>query len=153
MIKILAVIILVLFSTSAIGEEITDWDRFDLFHNCKPVGLGIGLSKKDTTIDISEEDIGIAVRSRLRSAGLYNEQELEAPNLFVTVYILESASYIEFALIQILGNPITNERGAAVTWSNDTILTNADDSYILQKVSQGTDRFIDEYLRVNVESC
>ena len=154
-IKILATIILVLFSTNAIGEEVTLSDRLRLWGDCQPFFFNIDFNEQNSTFDQPIEEIEIVVRSRLRSARLYTELD-EGMRLIVSIRTVRSAFHISFKFQKLFRDDTISDRYLlpVTTWEAGTLGVHANDSNrILQEVSWHIDQFIDEYLRVNADSC
>ena len=89
--------VLALTATPPSAEEVSDFDRFQLWHYCLPTDLVVeGLPKDAANIGLTKKAITIAVRSRLRAARLY---EAEAPftYLYVNVAVLSRAYSIDIA--------------------------------------------------------
>ncbi|MCY4290842.1 MAG: hypothetical protein OXC72_03670 [Roseovarius sp.] len=140
-------------------DEITDhdrfalWDRFELWDNCRPMNLLVeGLSSDAAKINLTKQDIEIAVRSRLRAARLYDGETTNA--LYVQVTVAKSAFFISTQYIKRVEDTYNGLVGFSPTWRAGTIGTHRQDSsYILSTISPMVDRFIDEYLRVNESGC
>lgn len=137
-----------------ITEDVTSHDRFELWTNCQPLQLHVYLQDEENEIDLTNEDIEIAVRSRLRSARLYTD-EFGTPTLNVNISVFGPAFDIEINLYKFVSDSFhSKEDWIAITWSSNAIGTHGQNgNYILQSVSQYIDRFIDAYLRVNADSC
>ena len=74
-------------SSASAEEDVSDVDRFKLWNACRPVDLIVeGLSDDAGKIDLRREDIETAVRARLRSARIYDENA--DPYLYVNVNVL-----------------------------------------------------------------
>ena len=84
---VLAVVILALTPR---GEATRDFlDPFEFLYNCQPMDLVVEQLSTDVAwIGLTEESIQAAVKSRLRSARLYDP---DAPYLFINVSLLDSA--------------------------------------------------------------
>ena len=111
----------------------------------------------DDAIDIglTKERIETLVRSRLRAARLY-ETGISTPFLYVNVLVVAEAYSAAFGLVKEVTdhNSKQMDSGLARTWYLGGIGTHGQDAgFILQHVSEYTDHFIDEYLRVNAEAC
>ena len=138
-----------------VTEEVSVYDRFELWTDCEPLKLYVNFQKDDENeIDLTKEDIEIAVRSRLRSARMYTD-ELSSLHLAVNVNVVGLAFGIDIELYKIVSDFLySKEILPARTWQSGITGTHSmNGNYILQTVSQDTDRFIDEYLRVNADSC
>ena len=161
-IVVLALTLALLGAVTPIGaEESADFglfiedsvDRFQLWNTCGQIGLLVE-NLRDEAIErgLREEDIATTVRSRLRGARLYGT--ISIPILYVNVYTLSRgiAFDIGFNFRKMVFDPISGKSGVATTWERGTVgLGYA--AYILSVVSQLTDEFIDEYLRVNEPAC
>ncbi|MCY3674570.1 MAG: hypothetical protein OXH65_03225 [Paracoccaceae bacterium] len=162
MIKILATVLLVLFSTSVIGEEdsISNRDRFELWANCQPVYPLFDYRQVNTTfilpenIEIAVENMKIAVQNRLRSARLYQEQDTHPLKLYVSIQISGPAFMIGMQFHKPVQDVKFGTYFLTPTWEVRSFGTHDYDfNGIAQRVSGYTDRFINEYLRVNADSC
>ena len=143
---------LVLAVPAGAAEEITDRDRFKLWNNCKPMDLVVESLDKDLDIGLTTEAILVAVRSRLRAARLYEADAF--PYLYVNVSGLSLAFVIQIYYKRWLADPASGNAGFASTWNRSAVGTHGGNpGYILSGVSRYTDRFIDEYLRVNADAC
>lgn len=131
----------------------THVDRVKLWLACKPIGLVVDSRAAKT--GLTEERIVTLVRSRLRAARIYRPREdVFAPFLYVNVNVSGLAFHVSFKLFKPVLDIISGKSVTAVMWYDGTTGTHGRDAgYILQSVSERTDQFIDEYLRVNAEAC
>ena len=146
--------------------------RADMFQLGQPCGEKIGLLVEDLTEDakdigLTEKSIETTVRSRLRSAKIYDDiqSSLDKPFLFVNASVFSLAFHVRIELNQPLTKPaITNPDTEqevspeitryAPTWQTASLGTHGSNAgYILQAIATSTDEFIDEYLRVNETIC
>ena len=150
-----------LIATPASAETVDDFDRFQLWNNCEPVKLIVEDLPADAgKIGLRREDIQTAVRSRLRSARIFNP--LARPYLYVHVNVVGRAFGIDVSLnrrVQIM-EPFWEKRGTAPLTGNATTWVvggtgthGGASSYLLSAVAQFIDKFVDEYLRVNADAC
>ena len=151
-------LLLVLLATIARADvpDHLGWvDAFQLWTGCQPVSLGVNLQKDNAPdLDLTEEQIEIAVRSRLRSARVYHES-VDPPYLEVTVHVASQAFRIRVELLKLLRDEVySNYFGHEPTWETTSLGTHGNNAnFILQSVSQHIDKFLDEYLRVNASAC
>lgn len=137
---------------AAADEAVTDFDRFELWNECEPVSLVVGLDGDAEVTGLTEETIKTAARSRLRGARLYDGDAYH--RLYIAVIISGAAFSMELLIIKSLYDPTIDKMGAATTWSDGAIGTHGGSGdYILNAIGRYTDTFIDEYLRVNAEAC
>ena len=148
---------LLLAATSAPADEVEDYDRFQLWNGCKPMKLLVEETNDEgIVIGLTTEKIGIAVRSRLRAARLYSEDRGKTGWAELYVNVNTSNRAMNLSLYY---KKLSKESGAgliypAITWITGAVGTHSNDlNYILSSVSQYTDEFIDEYLRVNADAC
>ena len=149
----LVVSMLVWIADSALAASVTDTDRFELWNDCRPMGLVVqDLSEDAAQIGLTKERIAIAVRSRLRAARLY---EVSAtPFLYVNVNVFSPSFHVIIDYNKFVQDLVTGKTGPASTWMIYGIGTHGEDAgYILSGVAMNMDRFIDEYLRVNEDAC
>ena len=151
---LLAVALLTAGSTTAQEETVTVVDKFDLWNECGRMTLVVEeLDDDATAIGLVREDIVVAVRSRLRSARIYTAERY-GPSLYVNVNVTPRAFNVSIKYRKIVYDPVSEITLIATTWDTGGAGTHGDDAgFILSAVSQHTDRFIDEYLRVNEEAC
>ena len=144
----------------SIMEE-SELDRFQLWNDCQPMILSFSdISKDDDAVKIGlkNDEIAIAVRSRLRAARLYVDHVrafLEARGLIrVRVTLTNRAFYTGIKYEKIVNDPASGGAGWASTWDTYSVGTHGSDpSYIVRSISEHMDKFIDEYLRVNASAC
>ena len=151
---ILAIASLLTSSPAASSNEVSDRDRFQLWNYCLPVELLVETLDQDAAdIGLTEEAITIAVRSRLRAARLY-DVNASRTLLYVNVLVTNHAYGVDLTYHKWFDDMISGGSGFAMTWSTGSIGTHAENAgFILSSLSRHTDRFVDEYLRVNAASC
>lgn len=135
-------------------DHLDPFEAFQLWTGCQPVYLSVGLETSKTEIDLTEEAVEIATRSRLRSARLYAD-EWTGVAIFVTINVFDVAFNIDVELFKTLvDREFAGREGIGITWGTGFTGTHGNDSnYILTSVSQLIDEFLDEYLRVNADAC
>ena len=159
---LIAAAMLVLAATEAVATEGHEFDRFQLWTDCSPMDLAIeGLRADKTGFRLTLDAVETAVRSRLRVARLYNATKYAAL-LVVNVNIVpheilwreagKQPFNITFKYYKLMKDIMSGERNLAVAWDVSTAGI-GDPSFILSAVSEKADMFIDEYLRVNQDSC
>lgn len=156
------VVLLVLAAPTSIGAEESEYDRFrdrfQLWNACQPMNLVIeSLDDDDVKMGLTHEAITTAVRSRLRAARLYHS-ESRGTYLYVNVNVLSGETRARAFSVSVefkkwLLDPQLDGRGGFVTTWDTTGVGWGGAAHILSVVSQYTDRFIDEYLRVNESAC
>ena len=142
------------------AQEVSDLDKFQLWNNCAEIRLVFeGLQAEAAEFNLRQEDIETAVRSRLRGARIYTENWFDdngsaVPYLYINVNTVDFAFNISVDLNKRVLDPISGQPGFAETWQRGLVGMHSNDaSYIISAVSQYTDQFIDEYLRVNAAAC
>ena len=118
--------------------------------------IGPKLSDDATSIGLTKDAIEVAARSRLRAARLYTEDLDEAALSFLVIQVDvgSDAFSVRIAYGKRKRDLATGLELVAMSWDGGSIGTHGrDSSYILSTVAQHTDKFIDEYLRVNTDSC
>ncbi len=146
-----------LTAASASVAEVSEFDRFSLWNECRPMELVVeGLSDDATDIGLTRDAIEVAVRSRLRAAHIYSEDyaETEFSDLYVNVTVVGRAFSTNIDYRKVVLDQATMLNYLAPTWSLGGTGTHGQDSnFILSYVTQNTDAFLDEYLRVNDDAC
>lgn len=137
----------------ASAEEVTKRDRFRLWSACLPMDLLIeSLPKGASDIGLTKETVTTAVRSRLRVARLYSASRLAY--LYVNVNVVGKAFNVDLEFHKVVEDAVSGEINHATTWSTGSTGTHGRNAgFIRSTVSEHTDEFIDEYLRVNEEAC
>ena len=156
---------IMLAEPSSAAEKITRIDYFKLWNDCQSVELLVeGLHDDAAKIGLQVEDIETTIRSRLRSARLYEDRLLAAPtHLYANVNVTRRAFNVDMEYkrtVKVLSITVPADLAEipfvseAVTWDKGVVGTHGGSSgYILSVVARLTDKFIDEYLRVNREAC
>ena len=153
---------LVLSAPPGAAEKDSQLDCFKLWNGCKPVELLVeGLSNNAAEIGLREEDIETAVRSRLRGARIYDENAV--PYLYDINVVGPAFSVdVEFkrrveVLLPFWEKPegMGSLVGYAAVWDSGSTGTYGatGSGFILSSLTRHTDKFIDEYLRVNANAC
>lgn len=139
-------------STNAEDKWPSDWDRFRLWDRCRPMDLRVFVDEGASELGLTRDVITRAVRSRLRSAGLYakgGESEL-----FAGVQVLSVSFQVNLYYRKKLMDPISMQVARAITWRDGSFGTHRlDPQYILVAVTTLMDGFVDEYMRVNGMVC
>ncbi len=98
-----------------ITENVSTFDRFKLWTNCQPLQLHVYHQDEENEIDLTNEDIEIAVRSRLRSARLYTD-EAGTPLLYLIIHVVGLAFGIDLYLYKFVPDSFySKENGLAIT--------------------------------------
>ena len=150
-------------AASGSASEVSRRESFALSAACARVSLEVGnLSEDGTKIGLRKADIETAVRSRLRAARLYLDINA-APVLVVFVHVHGSAYSIDLEFWKVVEDKSSWSRmlkgidrlyGFASTWETGNIGTHGGNSgHVLSAIGRYTDKFIDEYLRVNAPAC
>lgn len=114
--------------------------------------LRIFVDEGASELGLTEDVITRAVRSRLRSAGLYaNGGESE---FFAGVQVLGVSFQVNGYYSKKLMDPVSMQVARAITWQDGSFGTHQlDPQYVLVAISTLVDGFVDEYLRVNGAVC
>ena len=154
--RITWLVLLAIFASPAGGaaaQDVSGFDRFRLFNECRPMDLIVESLHADAAeIGLTEESIQAAVESRLRSARLYDADA--GPFLSVDVDIAGPGHSISLRYLKLLYDPVSEESRLAPTWESGSFGTHGGDAaYILSILAGQMDRFLVEYLRVNESAC
>ncbi len=153
-VRMVVVLLLILPAVGWADEHQDRLDRFELLNDCQHIDLLVTLQTSDSAnIDLAEDDIVTAVRSRLKSARLYGETSTYGL-LQVFVHVVGNGYTIDVDFHKPVVDVISAESMLANTWSVGSTGTHGGDGgYVLSFVSRHVDKFIDELLRVNAEAC
>lgn len=139
-------------------------DTFQLFTDCSKIYAVVAVIDEDNDLpELTESSVKRAVLSRLRAARVYDPVMGDTDGLLhlkVTVTIVRNAYDVRTALWRLVNLDLSSEArgiarvGAAATWETATTGTSGYDAgYVRDVVAGHLDQFIDEYLRVNEDSC
>ena len=151
-----------LSASSASASEVSDLDRFELWAGCAPVAELVDDVDGDAEqLALDRSDVVTAVRSRLRSARIFDDAA--DTWLFVNITVSGPAFSVDVEFmrdVEVLWNKPDGTKlysglvGFTATWMAGSTGTHGNDpSYILWSVAHQIDKFIDEYLRVNADAC
>ena len=149
-------IVLALVSATARADEVeVSRDRFDLWNGCHPMALFVAPLDGDDharKIGLTTGMVTAAVRGRPHAASLFDRT---APTwLDVAVTVVGAAFSVNLQYLKPFHDRLSDEWGWAVTWQTRASgLHGRDADYVLSSVARHTDRFIDEFRRVNGEAC
>ena len=158
---ILAVVSLV-GSPPTAGQKLTDYDvdLFQLWNDCDPIRLLVELLPEGAKkIGMTRERIQTMAESRLRAARIYSP--IGIGYLYVNLNYLDTnagaynliASFKPLVYRDWIGDHIAKKNSAS-TWDSTYLGVSAGNSvFIMQTISEQIDEFINEYLRVNADSC
>lgn len=155
----------------------TDFERFQLFNECRSVDLRVGVSDDAIPFGLTEGRVQTLAESRLRAARLYDDSagpyvgiyldSATSPDERDLAFVLQvkffkrvvdqdmffrlerTSSAAMDALSFIVGSEL------APTWEIGQVgvVVNRDGAFFMQNTSEMIDRFILEYLRVNEAAC
>ena len=136
-------------------DTATPLERFELFTNCRPMGLMIeGLPDEAADIGLTQDALTAAVESRLRAARLHTDEALPPYLLYVNVSMSGRAFSIDVYFNKVVFDQASLVDAPAITWNSGTTGTHGRNAgYIVNAVSQHLDRFLADYLRVNESAC
>ena len=164
----MAVIPAILYSETQ-NIPIERYDRFKLWNNCKPLRPGAfvynyngnadvkGLSVRNARLTNKAETV---VRRRFRTARIYDEPGLhpvilaEIRSLWHTESVHVLLYGVELKFQKYVTDDVSGENWIATVWERSDFGMHDDpEAYVLKKLSEFTDEFIEEYLRVNADAC
>ena len=139
----------------ATAQDVSAYDRFELFNECRPMDLTVEDYEDDagwTDIGLTVDRIQTMAESRLRAARLYDATVL--PYLDVNVHVARGGFSLRVNYRKRLYDPVSDESFYATTWTIGGTGTHSGDAgFILQSLSEHLDGFILAYLRVNEDAC
>ena len=147
------VLALALAVPAGAAEKVTELDRFRLWNNCQPMGLIVKGSDKSAAIELTKETIAIAVRGRLRAAGLY---KADLAGSLLQVFVTGDSRSFAFSIsyVKWLTDAVSGEAGFAGTWAVTGGGSHGLGSgYIRAHILQFVDQILDYYLWVNHAAC
>ena len=139
----------------ATAQDVSAYDRFELFNECRPMDLTVEDYEDDagwTDIGLTVDRIQTMAESRLRAARLYDATAF--PILYVNLGVSSSSFSLGVKYRKVVYDRVSGETNYATTWDIGSVGTHGGDAgFILQGLSEYLDRFILEYLRVNEDAC
>ncbi len=122
--------------------------RFQLFNDCKPMGLAIGSVFDDVqALGIGKENVEAAVESRLRVARLYTT---DAPAF---LYVLASRYAIQLQYRKPVRDLASEETRSIPTYARVAEVRDGTAAGILLEIAKLLDLFLVDYLKVNDDAC
>ena len=102
---------------------------------------------------LSEENVISALRDRLQAAHLVEDASAEA-KLFARAHMTSKKCRINVIYSKPVRDLISGEEFFADTWKSESSGDHGNDgNHILSRGMNEMDKFIDEYMRVNRDSC
>jgi hypothetical protein len=139
----------------AAQDSVKDRLRFKLWTDCAPLLLVVEELPPDAAdIGVTHQSVETLVRSKLRAAQIYS---LEGGNPYLHVNV--SVKGGDHSIVFEIGKNVTDANysllsGYATTWKRENAGSHGENAELLrQSISEYTDMFVDEYLRVNADSC
>lgn len=162
-----AILLLAAAASPAFGQYGFD-DRFELWAECSRFWPEVHVDQEQSMSEIDEEAVTIAVRSRLRSARLFEDRLSEDRStwnpgkkpwekgvwLVVDVQTVGAAFTTSVKLYKRRMDLFSGDQATDLAWQASSFGTYAgDEGYVLGIIGKNMDRFIDAYLRVNEPAC
>ena len=155
-----AATVLSLTAVMAAESADNDFERFQLWNECRPMLLNVVLPmvKKATAIGLTAHSLEVAVRSRLRGSRLYTEDASESfwSRLSIVVNLYPDDDVHTFTTSVEYRKVVTDFHGQtdyAIVWQDGQFGNATDGSFIRNSIAETTDEFLDAYLRVNETAC
>ncbi|MDE0047128.1 MAG: hypothetical protein OXU19_14925 [bacterium] len=166
----LATMALAMVAASALAEEpglaplfgstADDRERVALWNECRPMSFVVDYHNHelDNRTVPTLEDIETAVRRRLVIARLHSSRMIDAleggAGLQVSVSVGGPRYSVDIYYVREVWEPVTEVWTYASTFNVGSIGIHVGAANsIVSNVSEQTDRFIEEYLRVNADAC
>ena len=149
--------LVVAFAVPVEGQEVTDYERFQLFTECAPLKVLAPISGEEAEeIGLTQNRILTMAESRLPAARLWSDGLSVFLSIGVAVFRGAYAYKVAFTK---WAYDSSGGQHMAQTWVRPSAAWPAigthggDAGFIMQSLSEELDAFILEYLRVNEESC
>ena len=154
---------LLLASAAAVnGQSVSNFDRFQLYNACRPMGLRGGFSgsghEDSFNFEMTTAPILPAVENRLREERLYSPLKSASNGAFLKVSAAisemspDTATHIAFLQYhKPVTDPASGLENTAATWKQDigSCCNSHDPESIRESFTYLVDRFLEEYRRVN----
>ena len=131
---------------------------FELFNECRPVHLFVRVQDLENLLNPvpeMEERISTMAESRLRAARLFDESRARDA-LVVGMSRFDDSYLVTVAFNRQTFEPVSGKWRSATTWREPDLryrFPSYTSDSAMQIVSDGIDKFILEYLRVNESAC
>lgn len=127
--------------------------RFELFTECRPMGLMVRFASKGPTVTLPRDIIHAAIERRLRGARIYESNRHF--RLMVDVTVFGPAFRIDVTFAKWLHDPHgSGAWGPAGTWRwGSSGMHGNEAAFIVDTTSHAVDHFVNEFLRVNAQAC
>ncbi len=146
----------VFLASPAAAEEIDAFDRFTLWTGCQPMDLIVELLEDRAAFELTKDAVLTIVRSRLRAARIYDDA---SPDSFLGVEVVIARNkpghqiyLVSFKYYKLMTDAASGVESLASAW-DEVRFGFGNHVFVLSIVSKYTDKFIDEYLRVNRDAC
>lgn len=153
--------VLLMWPAAVAQEPVTFIDLFELCVRQPRVFLTVDVDTDTVQAGVTQERVKNVVMSRLRAARM-NSSSGSGAFLSVVVHSMPTrdgwrehvAASLSFALVKpVQDYRDTGERWMGDTWNSDSLLL-ANGDFLMQAISEETDNFVREFLRVNEsEEC
>ena len=141
--------------SSTAASQADDFDRFQLWNDCRPVAL-LAMPIPRAPGRLTAGALETAVRSRLERSNLYSEDPNNASwaYLIVGVNVLGPAFNVLIQYNKVMRDLATGLEFTTSAWQGGGMGEHGDRAlYVVASVEQTADEFVREYLRVNAEAC
>ena len=123
----------------------------DFYTGCRKIGLRVYLDMgEDSGLGLTDKAIQATVESRLRSARIY-DPGVKFPSLYAAAGGSRRLFVVRLAFDKYVFDPLSGEKGIVQTWQDGRFEQSTD--RILLLLSELTDQFLVEFLRVNEKAC
>ena len=134
-------------------EDDSSSERFELWADCKPMGVGVGVEDEGKAATrLTEKSVRSAVESRMRAARLYSD---EGTGLWLDVSVdrLSGGAFLIAIVFRKIRLDIeTGKKGFPVSWRTSSFGTGTPE-FVRSALAEHMDSFLAAYLRVNEEAC
>ncbi len=164
--RCLVLLIVALAVPASAAEKVTDTDRFRLWNDCEPIMLFVRDLPNDLgSIGLKTDLVEFLVRGKMQDSRIFTEgawaidpeTATASPSisfLLVRVSGGRLVQLFDIEFIRWLRGDHVSFKGRATTWSLSGMGAYGDNAgHILSVIAELTDRFIEEYLRVNEAAC
>ncbi len=151
----------VLVAMPSAAEEVTDFDRFRLWNECRPIYLAAGSFQMDReTLGLNNEEFTALARMRFEASDAAHllrpddeERDWQAPAVeFWGLQGEDKPLYVTATFYKPVMDIASGVTVRRETWKNWGDRYNGE-KHPVEKLVDQVDTFIDEYLRVNAEAC
>ena len=154
--EFLAIAWLVLLIGMAGADEVSEYDRFRLWSDCRPMDLVVEeLGEEAAAFGLTRELIADAVGDRLASVELVDQTfDWPVPYLYLQVNVVDDAFSISIQFLKPVLDYASSLTFLTTTWDGQSAGLHGNNAeFVVANVMRHVELFLADFLRVNEPAC